>query len=437
VIRRYPVAYPAGSDAVFTEPRLVGVPGDYRFADAADLLTPANPANEYALLQSTPTHSFLYPRPFVPSGGAPRLQSTRSAAIADIYARSTSKGAFPPPPNTIELAPGGLHLDVTPAGKLALSSPITITNHPTPLRLAGTPGHGVQLFYDQSTIRLDIELDRWEAEFTGLRIWSDVAGLQRITGSELRIVGSTEQRSQIAEMRSLMLQEIEDILQYIPIFGERGVQGPVDLGATNAKRELKVDVAIKYSVPPPQVVAAFPAGTGLVFTFLVKSSTGIDIATGGPKASAAFVGELEGKIPLLSVGVATAFLIISGEIEFSLTSVSGSVTAEGLELLAFVGVGVEGKIGGFKAYAFLGVGFVLEYNAIANTTKYGGLVALEAGIDLVIVKVKIRAELKGLVYKDGGATKCDYSGSVKIQVDIFLIISISATYKVSETTSFS
>ena len=49
--------------------------------------------------------------------------------------------------------------------------------------------------------------------------------------------------------------------------------------------------------------------------------------------------------------------------------------------------------------------------------------------------MKIRAELKGLVYKDAGATKCDYSGSVKLQVDIFLIFSISATYQVTETTS--
>jgi hypothetical protein len=101
--------------------------------------------------------------------------------------------------------------------------------------------------------------------------------------------------------------------------------------------------------------------------------------------------------------------------------------------LAFVGVGVEGKIGPFKAYAFLGIGFVLTYDAIAKVTKYGGLVALEAGVAVVIVSVKIRAELKGVVYKDAGKTKCDYSGSVKIEVEIFLIFSINASYEVSDT----
>ena len=129
------------------------------------------------------------------------------------------------------------------------------------------------------------------------------------------------------------------------------------------------------------------------------------------------------------------FIQITVSVKFSLTSVSGSVTAEKLELLAFAGVGVEGRIGPFNAYAFLGVGFVLDYDAVAHLTKYGGLVALEAGVDLVVVKVKIRAELKGLVYDDAGKTKCDYSGSVKLQVEIFLIFSISATYQVTDTTT--
>jgi len=433
VIRRYPVQYLPGDDTVFSEPPLAGSPGDYRFADAADLLTPATPANDYALVQSTPTHAFLFPRPFVPAATAPRIESGYKAALADILARSTSKGAFPPAGNTIEITAGSLHFNVSPDGKLALSSPISIVGHPTPLRIAGTPGHGSSLFYDTATMKLEIDENRWEAEFTGLRIWSDISGLERITGSEMRIVGSTNQRPQIAEIKSLMLEEIEEILQYIPIFGARGVQGPIDLGASNAKHEIKIEIKVAVTVPPTQAV--FPAGSGVKLKLFVKQSAGVDLATGGPKASATFGAELEGKVPLLSVGVATVFLIVTGEVTFSLTSVSGSVTSEKLQLMAFVGIGVEGKIGPFKAYAFLGVGFVLVYNAIADQTKYGGLVALEAGVDLVIVSVKIRAELKGLVYDDAGTTKCDYSGSVKIQVDIFLIFSISATYLVTETTS--
>lgn len=432
VVRRYPIQYDPDT-TVHTEPPLAGTTGDYRFADAEDLLTPTAPRSEYALLQSAPTHAFLFPRPLVTPSSTARIDAGSRPALADVLARSTSKGAFPPAPNTIELAPGSHHFNVGPTGSLALSAPVVITGHPTPLRLSGTSGHGSRLFYDTATLRLELDADRWEAAFEGLRVWSDVAGLERISGSELRVVGSTDQRPQIAELKTLILQEIEDILQYIPIFGTRGVQGPIDLAATNAKHEIKVQVELNYQVPPPTVVATFPAGTGVVLKLIVKQNTGIDPTTGGAKASATFAAVLEGKIPIFSVGLATAFIIIAGEIAFSITSVTGSVTSEKLELTAFAGIGVEGKIGPFKAYAFLGIGFVLVYDAIANQTKYGGLVALEAGVDLVVVKVKIRAELKGLIYDDAGTTKCDYSGSVKIQVDIFLIFSISATYTVTET----
>ena len=439
VIRRYPVRYLAGDKTVYLAPRLDtsgGPLGDYRFADAADLLTPAAPANEYALLQSTAMCAYIFPQPFVPSLSAPRLESGAKTALVDIFARSTSKSAFPPRANTIEMAAGSHHFDISPGGKLRLSPAVSITGYPTPLRIAGSDGHGSVLIYDTATIHLKIEEERWEAEFAGLRIWSDISGLKRISGSEMRVVGSTEQRSQIAEITTLILQEIEDILKYIPLFGQRGTQGPIDLGASNAKREFKIEVAYKITVPPAAIIATFPAGSGVKLTLSVKQSTGIDIATGGAKASAIFGAELEGKVPLLSVGVVAVFLIITGQVTFSLVSVSGAVTSEKLDLMAFVGIGVEGKIGPFKAYAFLGVGFVLVYDAVASKTKYGGLVALEAGVNLVLVEVKIRAELKGLVYKDAGKTKCDYDGSVKIQVDIFLFFSIDASYQVTETTSF-
>ncbi|MFB6395256.1 hypothetical protein [Polymorphospora lycopeni] len=429
VVRRYPIAYPA-DDSLHAEPPLAGVPGPYRFADAADLLTPAAPANDYALLQSTPTHAFLFPRPSVPAAGTARIEAGVQPALADILARSTSKGAFPPPANTIELT-GGPHLDVGPGGELALSAPIEVVNHPTPLRLSGTPGHGSSLFYDSATLRLDLRFDRWDVDFTGLRIWSDIAGLAGLTGSQWHVVGGSDRRPQIAELTSLLLPEIEEILRYIPTFGARGSQGPVDLGASNAKHEIKISVRVGKTIPP--TTAVFPAGSGVKLTLSITQSAGVDLATGGAKASAAFGAELEGKVPLFTVGAAAAFLVVSGKVSFSLSSVNGVIDSEQLELTAFVGIGVEGTIGPFKAYAFLGIGFVLVYDAIADTTKYGGLVAMEAGVDLEIVKVKIRAELKGLVYKADGVTKCDYSGSVKIQVDIFLFLSISATYQVTET----
>ncbi|MGH1340610.1 MAG: hypothetical protein ACRBN8_03590 [Nannocystales bacterium] len=432
LIRRYPVTYPTASQAVFAEPPLTGLAGPYRFADPADLYELSPPEQEYALLQSTPTHAFLFPRPLISSTGSNQLQTGGTPALADVIARTTSKGAFPPPPNTIDL-PGTLFFDVAPSGTLSLSSPINIAGHPTPLRLSGENGHGTKMNYDHATLRMVIDHGHWEAEFTGLEIYNDIAGMERISGSRLRVVGSTQQRPQIAEIESLVHDDIESILQFIPLFGQRGTDGPIELGTTNAKHEFKFEASLKVDVP--RVSITLFAGADLKLKLKLAASTGFDKDTGLVKNSGKFGLALEGKIPVLSIGIASVFVIVSVGADFAIDSIAGGATSEKLALNAFAGVGVEGAIGPFKAYAYLGVGFILSYDITNDKAKYGGLVALEAGIDFTIVKVKVRAELKGLCYDDAGATKCDYSGSVKVQVDIFLIFSISASYTVSDTTT--
>jgi hypothetical protein len=435
VIRRYPVLYP-NDDTRLDAPPLQGPPsviGPHRLADAADLLTPTAPAHEYALLQSTPTHAFLFPRPYVATPGEPRIRTDVKPALADVIARTTAKAAFPPPQNTIELPAAAVSLEVGPGGTLALSSAIEIVGHPVPLRIAGSDGHGSLLVYDDARLRLELQHQHWSAELEGLRIWTDIMGMRRITGSELYVLGSTTSQPRIETLATLVHEDVEKILQCIPLFGSRGVQGPIELGASNAKHEFKLDVQLAVTVPPTSVTLV--AGADLKLKLYVKQSTGFDLATGGVKAAATFGASLEGRIPVLTIGVASVFIVVAVKLELGIASVSGVVKTETLSLLAFVGVGVEGRIGPFAAYAFLGIGFVLKYDAIADKAKYGGLVALEAGVDLTVVKVTLRAELQGLVYDDAGITKCDYSGSVKLQVDIFLIFSISATYQVTETAS--
>jgi len=434
LIRRNEVRYVAGDLTAYDSPQIVGASGDHRLADAADLLTPNAPANDYALLQSTSCHALLFPRPVAPVGSTGRLLSGHRLAIADVIARSGSKGAFPPAPNTIELAPNAFSFDVGASGSLALSAPIDVVGHPTPLRIAGTTGHGSTLRYDSSTLHVELGHDRWAVDFTGLRMWSDIVGMSEVTGTELRIVGSTDQRPQIATMRSLLLDEIEQILSYIPLVGARGTQGPIDLGASNATHELKFEAGTVVKIPLVEISVS-AADPELSLELSAKSKSGLDLATSGFATGAELGLVAEGRFPVLTVGVASVFIIVSLEVAFSIISVSGTVTEEELELTAFAGVGVEGQIGPFEAYAFLGIGFVLQYDAIAGQTKYGGLVALEAGVDLKIVSVTIRAELKGLVYDNMGTTTCDYAGSVEINVDIFLFFSISATYEVSETTT--
>lgn len=446
IVRRHAVKYPAGSDAAFNAPpRDAAVPlGPWRMADPIDLLTPAAPRNDYCLLQSTPTHGFLFPRPQSGNTGAARITSTLPPELADILARSTSKGAFPPPQNAIRLA-APMHFDVGAAATMALSAPVTVVNHPVPLRLAGSQGHGSALTYEDSTLQLRLDADTWSAEFNGLTLWSDIAGLERASGAKLRIVGSTDQRPQVAEIDTLVYEPVEKILTFIPVFGARDTLGPIDLGASNAKHEIKIVIETIQEVPK----TGFSIGGAEIKLLLgAGGSTGWDMATGGVKAAGELMAGVKAEFPILSVGVASVYIIVQLDVKFSIASVVGVVTEEKLELLAFAGIGVKGEIGPFKAYAYLGIGFVFIYDFTSGTPKFGGLVRFEAGVDLKIVKVKLLAELKGVVYSKTEAlpppasgseekTYCDYSGKVKLQVDIFLIISISATYTVSDTKALS
>jgi hypothetical protein len=430
VVRRYPVAY-AKDEAAHDEPPLVGDPGPHRFADAADLLTPSLPANEYGLLQSTPTHAFLFPRPYIPTG-TKRIDSGHKPALADILARSTSKGAFPPPGNTIETVAGSVHLVVGPTGKLALNAPLSIVGHHQALRLGGTTGGGSVLDYSDASLWVALTEDLWEAELSGLRIWTDIAGLERLTGSQMRIVGSTNQRSQVAELKTLMPEAIENVLRYLPIFDERGVQGPVDLGATNARHLLKFEVGVGLIVPPVDVPVA---GLDVKLKLLTMHGFVYELGAGVNVASS-FSAELEGKVPIFTThpGLWGVFVVVSLRIRFSLELAPGSVTSNKTELVAFVGVGIEGYAG-LKAYAFIGIGFILVYDAVADQPKYGAMVAVEAGISLGPAKVKVRGELPGLVYykTDDGTVNCEYGGSVKVQADLAPVLSISASYQITDT----
>ena len=452
IVRRHAVKYHAGSDAAFAAPpRDAGVPlGPWRMADPVDLLTPATPQNDYCLLQSTPTHGFLFPRPESGNSGAARVTSTISPELADIFARSTSKGAFPPPQNVITLA-APLHFDVGATGSLALSAPVTVVNHPVPLRLAGSPGHGSELTYEDSTLQLTLAADTWSAEFNGITLWSDIAGLERASGAKLRIVGSTFQRPQVSEIDTLVYEPVEEILTFIPVFGARGTLGPIDLGASNAKHEFKIFFGVQLEVP----FEGFSIGGTEVKLLLGSFNyTGWDLATGGTIGRGELMAGVKAEFPIFGGGGGAAelkaYLLVQLDLGLSFASFTGVFTDEKLALTAFAGLGVKGKLGPFKAYAYFGIGFVFVYDYISGTPKFGGLVRLEAGVkiveDFLIIKVKLFAELKGVCYSkpeplpSGGTknkTKCDYEGKVKLQVDLFLIFSINATYSFSGTETLS
>ena len=125
------------------------------------MLTPAAPQTDYCVLQSTPTHAFLFPRPFAQDTGAARLRSSVKPELADVIARSTSKGSFPPPQNAIQLA-STYQFDVGTGGTLALSAPVsTLSFLPLfcALALGGAEGSREAAEIRRRRSRLPLDLD--------------------------------------------------------------------------------------------------------------------------------------------------------------------------------------------------------------------------------------------------------------------------------------
>ena len=129
---------------------------------------------------------------------------------------------------------GSHHLSVGAGGKLALSPAVSINGYPTPLRIAGATGHGWVLIYDTATITLELEEDRWEAEFTDFASGSIFQGWN---GSAAGDAHCWFDRTAAAnrEVKTLVLQESRRFSYSLCL--ARAARGPiVHLGAPNAKR---------------------------------------------------------------------------------------------------------------------------------------------------------------------------------------------------------
>ncbi len=408
------------ADPVGDVMQLTGPAGDHRFADPEDLHA-ATPAHDYGFLQTTPTHSFLFRRPRI-TEGVPELRSDLAPYLADVMASYTSKGAFPPLANAIALPAVGLPIDAA-TGRFRLPAPIALAAPLRPrLQLSGSGTSGMALHYDRASLRLELDADRWRFEMPNLRVWADIGGMERLAGAEYHLVGGTHERSQARTVTSLIQEDLEDALSFLPGFADRGTAGPVDLDATNLKREKKIEVGVEIAPEIPHIKLEVAA------LVLLSHNVGGRDAPAEP-APHGFASEakleigLEGHIPL----VAPAHAIVGGKFE------AGFKPGETeLEIQGYFGIGVGGNIGPFKAEAYLGTGIVvvLVVDPPPTLVKVGGLVRFGAEVDLIVVSAAVEAELKGVFFKDGDRWMYEATGELAISVTValFLCIEFSVEY---------
>lgn len=417
-----------------------GPAGPYRFVDATDLFV-SQSRYDYGFMQNTGSQAFLFRRPVIVVG-TNEISSSLKPAFADPFAMLTSKGVFPPIANAVEFPTATYKLLIqSGSGKLRLSPAVNLHNLRTPLVVTQDGTDQIAIEYDQSDLRINLNYDDWNVELDNFFIWTSLLGISKFSGTRFSLRAGTAQQSKLINVRSLLKPEIQDALSFLPGMGSPADIGDIDLGMTNAKHEVKVHSGFEKEFDFGQVELKFSGDAGVDSEY--DTSTAIWQAFFGASVGA----ELQGKIPVTGI----IFIVLGLELEVSLgssvsptssSSASTSITNgfKSLEIDAYVGVGIGGNIGPFKADAYCAVGLVFVYED--NTAKFGGLIMLKAEVDLKIVAVEISAELKGVYYKgddpdtpavETNVSLIDGSGEVAVNVSIFLVINISASYEYQTT----
>lgn len=429
-----------------------GPAGPYRFADAVDLFA-SQPRYDYDFMQNTGSQAWLFRRPVI-AVGTNEISSVLSPAFADPFALFTTKGVFPPIANAIEFPTANYKLIIQAGtGKLRLNTPVNLANPRGPLLMAQDGTNRAVIQYDQSDLQYELNYDNWSAELNTFSIWTSLAGIDKLFGSQFSLRAGTAQQSKLVDVTSLLKPEIRDALSFIPGMEQDQRVKDIDLGMTNADHEIKIavgyecgieidlmsgDVEVKCLPGLPGEPEPFENKKSISLELSAGLETGltIDVVTGSVSFAldATLGATLQGKIPIAGI----FFLVLGLEMEFGWSILPTSSTS--VEIAAYVGIGMGGSIGPFRAEGFLAAGLVFVYED--NTPKFGGLVKLEAEVDLKIVAVGITAELRGVYYKgdnpdtpavETNVDLIDASGEVAVNVSIFLVINISVSYEYSTT----
>jgi hypothetical protein len=414
--------------------------GPIRFADAEDLFTGNAPNRDYAFVQSAPTHVFAYRRPTIPFGQR-RVETALPPLFADVYARTTGGGVVPHEDDCIQL-PNSVRLEVDAAtGRLKLTRPYNGAINRGPVELTDEGEIASRLYYNGQTLQFSLSAQDWSVTMPGLSVWLDVFGVQEVTGMGFDLVGGSNRANQLAQIDSLMLQELSDFMDMIPGFGrDRPGLPPVNLGASNVKVKAKVKTVAKKKFPiiPSKLVvtleATFEAGTEEVDVPEDPSlPPGTPSTVVAPYIGGSLGAGLIGKVPAGPGYVLFGCELILGGKLIQPVIVAGVTTGElkkgYIELRALIGYQIGDKIGPFKAKISIGVGPAVRFD---GGWKYGGFLTLDAIVSVVIVKLHIFAEFLALFFEKAGDRMVKWEGEVGISVKVAWVLSIKMSVAVSD-----
>ncbi len=419
--------------------------GPYRFADAADLFVPNQPQSDYGFMQSDTTHRFLYRRPSI-FPNEQRVRAGLPPLLADFFAATTSKGLFPPAANTIALNNKPYELAIqSGTGRLRLVPDVDWLAPRPELVLAEGPSDGMRVVYDDARLRFQLHENAWTIDFPDIVLWSDFSFMKSASGSRQSLVGGSGKRAQLDRIENVLHPDLEDIFSILPMMNNRGVHGPIDLGATNLKIAWKIAAVLETKIEDPLGYAAIRlfaaielAGENDTSSAPVDPSTepgDLQLAGGGGFDSGSLSAkagyEARFSIPIEPYPVAVVF---GWGVELGGKLIIGGPDAgktKGLaEISIYVGVAFGKELGPFKAKVTTGAGFLLQQEGSA--VGIGGFIFLEIKASIEIAKIKVTGEFAVLCVTDNGEKYQKWSGEVAINVEVCWILSIKFSANVSD-----
>ncbi len=182
-----------------------GNPNPFRFADPADLLSPAEPAVDYALLLATQTFRVLFPRVKI-RPGSNEITSDLAPVLADALAMTAARGLFPRLKHAISFPTNSYSLKILGSGQLRLDpAPLTQTMPMPPRKLDLVKAAGIHAFteycggserHQPGPSRIELRFDSTTQPSWGLTI-GPVSTVTRIDpfGPLMRLISTLEANS--------------------------------------------------------------------------------------------------------------------------------------------------------------------------------------------------------------------------------------------------
>jgi hypothetical protein len=440
-VRGLPVVREGRLNSVADETMEIDLAGEYRFADAADLHEPDTPQFEYGFAQTSPAHAFLFPRPYFAEGTG-ELRSRPGPRFADIYARATSKGAFPPAGNAIQLPPNALRVDPA-TGSFRLRDAVDVSAPRGPLVLATNGTDVVQVDYAGARLRTSVGAADWHVELTDVALWTDLLGISRFTGWSSDLVAGTGQRPLLQKLETLFGAELADAVRFLRALDTRPPLPPIDLSATNGINEVEIALAVDYhyefEVPLFGVRAKVKVALGAkghlgwehhpAPTPTPDMPTAPTVETSG---GALVTGEIELQLPLgggwfavvgaeLEAGarfrIAVSAVVPPGVIPPPLPPPGPALVFE-LDFKAYIGIGYGGRVLGFGAEGSVAIGADVAIEAAEVTVQ--PFLTLKAEVRFTeAISVEIAGEFQGKLHDaPGGGHDLDWAGEVELNIEI-------------------